>query len=302
MIFYADGRSGHVPLDIFRSLKGLLVVVVALFISGTAITFYNYYRLSGLKNNYTQTLHNLSLEKSVVHQQIKKLKDFEEKISFFLSGAITDYSRMDKTALGQPSNLGMGGGEEDPMVVEEIIPQQELEESEIASFPLNLYESEDAGIHVAQLKKRLEDLAVLAVRKKTRLDYTPSVRPAQGYISSKFGWRRSPFTGRRHYHRGIDIVNKIGTPVKATASGQVYFVGTETFWGNSIFIRHIDGMVSKFGHLSMFEVADGDSVRRGDIIGYLGMSGRSTGPHLHYQIEIGDRALDPMRFILEDYD
>ena len=301
MIFYADGRSGHVPLDIFRSLKVVMVLVVALFIFSTGITFYNYYRLSGLKNNYTQTLHSLSLEKPAVQQQITKLKDFEEKISFFLSGAITDYSRMGKTALGQPSDLGMGGGEEGLVVVEEIIPRQELEEPEIASIPLNLYESEDAGIHLAQLKKRLEDLAVLAVKKKNRLDYTPSVRPAQGYISSKFGWRRSPFTGRRHYHRGIDIVNKIGTPVKATASGRVYFVGTKIFWGNSIFIEHIDGMLSKFGHLSMFEVDNGDSVRRGDIIGYMGMSGRSTGPHLHYQIEIGDQALDPMRFILEDY-
>ncbi len=302
MIFYADGRSGHIPVDIFRALKVVLVVVVALFISGTGITFYNYYRLSGLKNTYTQTLHNLSLEKPAVHQQIKKLKDFEEKISFFLSGTITDFSNMGKTAVGQTSDLGMGGGEEDLMVIEETISRQELEEPEIASFLLNMYESEDAGMHVAQLKERLEELAVLAVKKKTRLDYTPSVRPAQGYTSSKFGWRRSPFTGRRHYHRGIDIVNKIGTPVKATASGQVYFAGKETFWGNSIFIKHIDGMVSKFGHLSMFEVAKGDSVRRGDIIGYLGMSGRSTGPHLHYQIEIGSQAIDPMRFILEDYD
>ena len=301
MIFYADGRSGHIPVDIFRALKAVLAVVVALFISGTGITFYNYYRLSSFKNTYTQTFHNLSLEKSTVYQQIKKLKDFEEKISFFLSGAITDYSHMSKTAVGQPSNLGMGGGEEDLMVIEEIISRQELEEPEIASFPLNLYESEDAGIHVAQLKERLEELAVLAVKKKTRLDYTPSVQPAQGYISSKFGWRRSPFTGRRHYHRGIDIVNKIGTPVKATASGYVYFVGKEEFWGNSIYIKHINGMVSKFGHLSMSEVAKGDSVRRGDIIGRLGMSGRSTGPHLHYQIEIGDRAIDPMLFILEYY-
>lgn len=301
MIFYADGRSRNVPLDIIGTLRVVLVMAVALFVTGTGITFYNYYRLSGLKDNYTQTLHNLSLEKPGVLQQIKKLQDFEEKISFFLSGAVADYG-ITGEAMGQPEDVGMGDSEDEAALDEEIIPREEMSESEIASFSVNLFESEEAGVHVARLKKRLEELSNLAIKKKTRLDYTPSVRPVNGYISSTFGWRRSPFTGRRHYHRGIDIVNKIGTPVKATASGKVFFVGQEEFWGNTVFIKHIDGMISKFGHLSSFEVSRGDSVHRGDVIGYLGMSGRSTGPHLHYQIEIGDQAVNPMQFILEDSD
>jgi murein DD-endopeptidase MepM/ murein hydrolase activator NlpD len=302
MIFYADGRSRNIPFDVFRLLKVALVVVAALFISGTAVTFYNYYHLNGLKKHYTQTLQNLAFEKDALTQQIRKLKDFEEKISFFLSGAITDYGNTGEAAMGQPEDVGMGGGEDEASLDEEIISRKRLVEPDIPDFSLDSYESENAWNHISLLKERLEELAVLAVKKKNRLDFTPSIRPTPGYISSTFGWRRSPFTGKRHYHRGIDIVNKIGTPVKATASGKVYFVGQEKFWGNTVFIKHIDGMISKFGHLSSFEVSAGDSVHRGDIIGYLGMSGRSTGPHLHYQIEIVDQALNPMMFILEEYD
>ena len=301
MIFYADGRSRNIPFDVSRTLKISLVAVVALFFSGTGLTLYNYYRLSSLKRAYAQTLHDVTMEKPALGQRIRKLKDFEEKISFFLSGAVTDYGQENAAAMGQPSDIGMGSVESEPLE-DEVVSQDVLEKSVITSFSLNTDESEDTGMDVAQLKDRLEKLAILAVKKKTRLDYTPSVRPVQGYISSTFGWRRSPFTGRRHYHRGIDIVNRIGTPVKATASGQVIFVGKEDFWGNSIFIKHINGMISKFGHLSSYEVAAGDSIHRGDIIGYVGMSGRSTGPHLHYQIEIAEQAVNPIQFIIEDYE
>ena len=209
MIFYADGRSRNIPLDVFRALKVILVLVVVLFISGTGITFYNYYRLSGLKGTYTQTLHNLSLEKPSLQQRIKKLRDFEEKISFFLSGAITDYDNTG-AAVGQPEDVGMGEGEDEQLLDEEIILRSEMAEPELTTLSLNLYESADAGKPVTKLKKRLEELAVLAVKKKRRLDFTPSTRPVSGYISSNFGWRRSPFTGRRHYHRGIDIVADSG--------------------------------------------------------------------------------------------
>lgn len=302
IIFYADGRSRNIPLNVFRLFRVALMTVAVLFISGTAVTFYNYYHLNGLKNKYTKTMQNLALEKSALTQQIKKLKDFEEKISFFLSGAITDYGNTGEAAMGQPEDEGTGSVDDEVLLDEEIVSRTRPVEPEIPDFSLDFYESENAGQYITHLKERLEELAVLADKKKTRLDFTPSVRPTPGYISSTFGWRRSPFTGKRHYHRGIDIVNKIGTPVKATASGKVYFVGQEQFWGNTVFIKHIDGMVSKFGHLSSFEVSAGDSVHRGDVIGYLGMSGRSTGPHLHYQIEIVDKAINPMMFILEEYE
>jgi len=302
MIFYSDGRARNIPLDVFKTSKVILVVVAAILISGIGITAFNYYRLSDVKGTYTQTLHDLSLKEAAIRRQIEKLVDFEEKISFFLSGAVEDYGNPDAAAMGEPENIELGSLEDNLAVEDQIISRKQLSEPETINFSLNLYETEIAESPVAQLKNRLEELAVLAVKKKTRLDYTPSVRPAQGYISSGFGWRRSPFTGKRHYHRGIDIVNKIGTPIKATASGRVIFVGQENFWGNSIFIRHINGMITKFGHLSSFEVSRGDSVHRGDVIGYLGMSGRSTGPHLHYQIEIAGHAVNPLQFILENYD
>jgi murein DD-endopeptidase MepM/ murein hydrolase activator NlpD len=134
---------------------------------------------------------------------------------------------------------------------------------------------------------------------QTMLNFTPSIRPVRGWISSPFGYRNSPFTGRREFHHGIDIVNRPGTPVLATADGRVVFAGYNGGYGRMVVIDHGFGVKTKYGHLASHVVSVGDEVVRGQEIGTLGNSGRSTGPHLHYEVVVNDQAVNPLAYIID---
>lgn len=125
----------------------------------------------------------------------------------------------------------------------------------------------------------------------------PLGKPCQGYISSYYGYRRDPFTGRKAFHSGIDIVGRYGEPVRATADGVVYRVGYARALGRYVKIKHAHGYMTVYGHLKKYIVKKGQKVRKGEVIGYLGNSGRSTGPHLHYEIRRWGKTLNPLRFI-----
>ncbi|MBN2231237.1 MAG: peptidoglycan DD-metalloendopeptidase family protein [Deltaproteobacteria bacterium] len=131
------------------------------------------------------------------------------------------------------------------------------------------------------------------------LNFTPSIRPVRGWISSRFGYRNSPFTGRREFHHGIDIVNRSGTPVLATADGRVMFAGYNGGYGRMVVIDHGFGVKTKYGHLATHAVSVGDRVIRGQEIGTLGNSGRSTGPHLHYEVVVNDQTVNPVAYIVD---
>ena len=295
MIFFADGRSRTLGVELISTIKVSLLLVATAFLVGSVAIAYNFYNLGKVRNSYTQTMQNLSSEQQDMKNRIVELENFEEKISFFLGMLPVDYNPTTESY-----QRGIGGGEE-----LEIVSTGGLESEvgdDVFNFPSLNHENEKTDERVKRLKKRLEELADLALQEKERLDYTPSILPAPGYMTSRFGYRRSPFTGRRHFHRGIDLVNKMGTPIKATASGSVIFAGKELYWGNAIFIEHRDGIVSKYGHLSEIKVRRGAKIGRGDLIGLMGMSGRTTGPHLHYQIEINDKAVDPTKFVIAELD
>ena len=143
-------------------------------------------------------------------------------------------------------------------------------------------------------------LSELLQEKVDRLLSTPSVPPTRGYISSEFGYRFNPFSGSRTFHAGIDIANRIGTKVYAPADGVVTYIGSMGGFGQVVRIDHGYGLVSKYGHNSKILIKSGIRVKRGDLIAEMGSSGRSTGPHLHYQVEMKGRPVNPRHFILED--
>lgn len=145
---------------------------------------------------------------------------------------------------------------------------------------------------LAALISHLED-------QTARLSATPSIPPTKGWITSTFGPRASPFTGNREFHRGVDIAGRTGTPVLAPADGQVIFAGRRRALGLAITIRHGYDIETLYGHLSEIMAKRGDKVRRGQQIGVMGNTGRSTGPHLHYQVQVADRAVNPQNYILD---
>jgi murein DD-endopeptidase MepM/ murein hydrolase activator NlpD len=123
---------------------------------------------------------------------------------------------------------------------------------------------------------------------------TPSIWPVAGWLSSAFGARRDPFNGSADFHPGLDISANRGTPVFATAAGRVESASYHGNYGNSILIDHGFGISTRFGHLSGFAVRPGQHIRRGDVIGYVGSTGRATSAHLHYEVLLNGRAVNPM--------
>jgi murein DD-endopeptidase MepM/ murein hydrolase activator NlpD len=133
------------------------------------------------------------------------------------------------------------------------------------------------------------------------LSQTPSIWPVRGYLSAAFGRRLDPFTGRPDFHPGIDISTPIGTRIVAPADGVVLSCAQSGGYGLAIIIDHGYGVVSRYGHLDSYNVRPGQRVRRGEVIGFVGNTGRSTGPHLHYEVWVRDQAQNPIHFILDEY-
>lgn len=127
--------------------------------------------------------------------------------------------------------------------------------------------------------------------------FHPSPWPVQGWISSPFGYRISPFTNRRAFHKGIDIAGRAGSSIYAVNRGIVIFSGCKGQYGNAIIIQHGFGFSTLYGHNSINVVKSGDKVERGQLIGYLGNTGRSTAPHLHYEIRKDGRCINPRNYL-----
>ena len=135
---------------------------------------------------------------------------------------------------------------------------------------------------------------------KSLLSSTPSIWPTRGWVTSGFGFRKSPFTGLREKHEGWDIAARSGSPVRATADGEVVVEGREYGYGNMVEINHGYGVVTRYGHNSKHFVKVGDHVKRGQVISLVGNTGRSTGPHLHYEVLLHGIPVSPKNYILED--
>jgi murein DD-endopeptidase MepM/ murein hydrolase activator NlpD len=127
--------------------------------------------------------------------------------------------------------------------------------------------------------------------------YAPSLWPVQGIVTSSFGARMDPFNGEGAFHTGIDIATSQGDAVRAPADGMVIKAGIGTGYGREVVIDHGHGVQTLYAHLSGFAVIAGQDVRRGDILGYVGSSGHSTGPHLHYEVRIHDTPVNPSKYL-----
>jgi murein DD-endopeptidase MepM/ murein hydrolase activator NlpD len=146
----------------------------------------------------------------------------------------------------------------------------------------------------SQLEEFFQDQQVL-------LSSTPSVWPVRGYFSAGFGNRLDPFTGLRDFHSGIDISTPIGTKVQVPADGVVVFCGPKGGYGNAMVVDHGYGLVTRYAHLAGFNAKPGQRVRRGDVIAFVGNTGKSTAPHLHYEVWLNDQAQNPIQYILDEY-
>ncbi len=133
------------------------------------------------------------------------------------------------------------------------------------------------------------------------LSSTPSIAPVRGILTDGFGGRSDPFTGEHGTHTAVDISSAIGQPVRAPADGIVVKAEWANGYGNVIYISHGYGYSTRYGHLSSFDAHPGQHVKRGDVIGYVGSTGRSTGPHLHYEVRLNNNPVNPLEYILNAF-
>ncbi len=160
-------------------------------------------------------------------------------------------------------------------------------------------EARRLGFVASERQLSLEELVQQLEDKHHRLASSPAIWPTQGWLTSRFGTRISPFTGKRHFHAGIDIAGAPGTDVIATARGKVKFVGRKGPLGKTVIIDHGYGVRTHYGHNQENPVKRGEEVERGQVIATLGNSGRSTGPHLHYVVEVKGKAVNPLDYIFD---
>jgi murein DD-endopeptidase MepM/ murein hydrolase activator NlpD len=222
---------------------------------------------------------------SILETQISKVRQFDSKLRVVAN-----------LEPPPPSTLGVGGPS----------PKDTREEMIFQANHTGLIEQMKADLDRLSMEARLEHgslqrLEGLLEGKREQLASTPSILPTRGWLSSAFGHRISPFTGRVQMHEGIDLSNAVGTPIIAPAGGLVVQVGREYGYGKVLAIKHGYGILTHYGHLHRIHVKIGQKIDRGDLIAEIGNTGRSTGPHLHYEVRVNAVPVDPRKYILFGY-
>jgi murein DD-endopeptidase MepM/ murein hydrolase activator NlpD len=158
---------------------------------------------------------------------------------------------------------------------------------------------EALGHEITSRERSFRELKDLLEAKRSVLASTPTVWPVRGLITAGYGYRVSPFTGQREMHEGLDIAAPHGTPILATANGVVSFVGSLAAFGNVVFINHGHGFTTFYAHTSSIRVKEGQQVKRGQMVASVGTSGRTTGPHVHYEVQVNGATVNPLKYIVD---
>ncbi len=221
---------------------------------------------------------------NAVNQKIAGIQEFDRKLK-----ALTNINPSKE----EDQILSVGGSIDNTLKTDYKI--DEVHEGLVREMHAALENVENEIVVTSISQKELNNFFE---EQRSILSCTPSIKPVDGWLTSGFGYRISPFTKQREFHKGIDIATKVGTPVIAPADGIVVSVGKEGNYGKVVVINHGYNMKTRYAHLHKFRVKKGDLVKRGDIIGEVGISGRCTGPHLHYEVLLSSVPVNPFRYIL----
>ena len=158
---------------------------------------------------------------------------------------------------------------------------------------------EALGQEITSRERSFRELKGLLEAKRSVLASTPTIWPVRGMITAGYGYRLSPFTGQREMHEGLDIAAPLGSPIAATADGVVSFVGPLGSFGNVVFINHGHGLTTFYAHTSTSRVKEGQQVKRGQVVAFVGNTGRTTGPHVHYEVQVNGATVNPLKYIID---
>ena len=209
-------------------------------------------------------------------------------------------TRLDALGTHLTALAGLEGGEfnfaVEPALGGPMLPLQSEPHDSLPGPLKNSFDLMSATLGDREIQ--LEILAGLLLDAEAQAEAVPAGRPVlRGWLSSRYGSRTDPFTGKRAWHQGIDFAGSDGDEIIAVASGVVSWSGERTGYGTLVEIAHGDGLVTRYGHNRENRVEVGDLVRQGDVIAFMGNSGRSTGPHVHFEIFKHGRAVDPSSYV-----
>lgn len=275
-----DGQLRKIPIPVHY---------LYIFVVGAAVGFLS---LTGIASSYVRML----LKVSSYNQLRTEKEDLKSR-----------YSRLEQVAKerdAQVASLGslasevssLYGLKSDPILVSGA--DEQVRNSEVSSSLDQLYALRNSALTGATTT----GLSLGLTRNATTADWlransAPSVWPVEGQVTGSFGERIDPFNGEGAFHTGIDIAAMVGQTVVAPADGTVQYADFLGGYGRAIILEHGHGIATRYGHLSAFAVAPGQQVHRGEVIGYVGDSGRSTGPHLHYEVRINDTPVNPYKYL-----
>ena len=283
ILFVARGDDGQL-----RKIS-IPVHYLYVFVVGAAIGFLS---LTGIASSYTRMLLKVS-RYNELRTEKDQLKD--------------NYSRLEQVAKErdvQVASLGSIAGEVSALYGLKAQPTMvtatadQIEDADVSSSLDRLHALRTSALTGATMV----GLTMGLTRNATTADWfkansAPNLWPVEGQVTGSFGERIDPFNGEGAFHSGVDIGSSYGAKVIAPADGVVTFSDQLGGYGRAIMIDHGNGISTRYGHLSGFAVTAGQRVHRGDVIGYVGESGRSTGPHLHYEVRINDTPVNPYKYL-----
>ena len=283
VIFVPHARARFRKWRLTNRQLGIAVGVAALLLGGSLFTTWSYFTnridqrdlIQVTQDNEELRLVNQTFENSIRNLE-KQLAEFEERTRQLAIVAGLDNLAIDEEA-------GIGGNDESLDLTGDVA--QDLPEL--------------LQRRAQTLAGEIQTVAGLLDEQQQLISSTPAITPVKGVLTSGFGYRRDPITGRRAWHRGVDISTGRGQPVRAAADGIVVGAGRKGGLGRAVYLSHGYGITTRYGHLSKIEVAPGTRVRRGDTVGFVGSTGRATGYHLHYEVRVDGKAVNPLVYILE---
>ncbi len=239
-------------------------------------------------------LFSLRKQSDLLLQRLKELDRLDREIRELAGLAAPSDERLAELEFKEG---GQGGGTETLSLTEEAGVGLDQSRAVAISGVAMIWENFDRFEKGSAITKKLDKDKQVLVERRAIAAATPSIWPVVGWISSFFGRRKSPIDGKWEMHNGVDIIAPTGTSIRATADGVVQFSGWKSGYGNTVIINHGYGFSTLYAHNSANLVKKGQWVRRGDAIAYLGSTGRSTGPHCHYEVRIKDRPTDPLNYL-----
>jgi murein DD-endopeptidase MepM/ murein hydrolase activator NlpD len=305
--FVILGNSGAPAKQICTSKSTLLVlcsVTLAVF-AAVGYIVYDYYNLRNTSSKLQNRERYIASQSEEIGHQRQQIQEFANEINVLKSKLLALNSFEKKIRIianiekpnESDSIFGVGGSV--PADLDAKIPLKEKHYGLMRSMHEQIEEINRAS---AGQQEDLESLLKSLEDQQNLLASTPAIRPisrdVKSWVTSRFGYRKSPFTGRREFHKGFDIASRKGTPVLATADGIVTFAGKKGLLGKTIVIDHGHGIKTRYGHNHKLLKKRGDKVKRWETIALMGSTGRSTGPHTHYEVHLNGIPVNPEKYIL----